>query len=102
MYIHIARLYHSQKSLPLLPSPLLCAEPLEYLRLAQEELERRLRRKINTLATQIGVPLAIEVCVCVCVDESMGISISCVELFKYGHTTIEHTLSTNTHQQHSG
>ena len=45
------------------------------MRQAQEELERRLRRRINTLATQLGAPLAREVCVCVCV---------CVCVLKHG------------------
>ena len=75
------RLYHRRSPLPLLPPSLLSAEPLAYMRLAQEDWEGRMRRGVNTLCTELGTPLAKEVymnnhlyvyvcmlvCVCVCV-----------------------------------
>lgn len=37
-------------------------EPLDFVREAQEEWEVKLRRGVNTLCTELGVPLAREVC----------------------------------------
>ena len=58
----LSRLYHSQRTLPLLPETLTTpTEPLVFLRTAQEEWEGRIRKILNTLATHLGEPLAKEV-----------------------------------------
>ena len=60
-FVSLCRLYHSQRTLPLLSGSQVTPEPLVFLRQAQEEWEGRIRRQVNTMVTQLGEPLAKEV-----------------------------------------
>lgn len=46
-------------------------EPLDFVRGAQENWESKLRRGINLLCTEIGVPLSKEVRTCHCLPEGV-------------------------------
>ena len=50
--------------------------PLDFVRETQEEWEVKLRRGVNTLCTELGVPLAREVCRKV----GLGVSLVCFSL----------------------
>ena len=63
-----SRLHQSGIPSPLDIPPRHRKEPLDFVREAQEEWEVKLRRGVNTLCTELGVPLTREVCVC----EGMG------------------------------